>query len=969
MNIHKIITSDAWNICIPAFLLVLIVLLAPPSLTGYATANETSSYSSPASDGSYISPTSDSSYKSPTSDNSYTSPTSDNSYKSPTAGEGYIAPKSDGNYTSPTIGAGYVNATIGPGYEKATVGPGFVAPTTDNYTRPEIGEGYKKATIGPGFVAPELGPGLNVTIGPGYIKVEIGPGFNGTMIGPGFIKMILNGSNETDIENITKLIIISPPNESAPEDIPITILNVSNITGEPKIGADNATSINLTPIAPINQTAASNLTENETIDKVKDEILKVLNDTSDEPQKENLLDANLFGIWRIYTMELSSAKGGSSVNAWDEAVRLKVPPTKLILYPNATWQYSSSSGTWKVLPIVPIDWNIWGMFPDGRTRKLVLENWNKVGASGPIDEAYGDIVLWVVYNTERGMMRISFGKLGGHEPRLSAGTVGNGRVETADGRIDCGNNCSAMYAPGDTVRLIAEPAKGWLFESWSGSCAGTQNECTIKIQNAHSVIAKFTAGCSGDSECPNDKACSEQGCVPVQCACGTVNNHKCQKFDCCSDSDCGEGRTCNSQVRKCIGEPACKPVWVNGDPKDKLDIVFVGDGFKDYNVLKEGINLLMDFESISQNKLGVFSLSPFKENKQKFNVWMVLAPDYKHHEEPSGFEGVGNLTVPDYDDYERFVRTCSRDTVIVSSVELFRSFANFPTSDASGGKVFLSLQDPIRGQEFVGRTLVHELGHAIGSLGDEYVEYGGNDYMQYYDLPNCATNVEEAKRKWGDLEGVRGVHYFTGIKDMPGTTYYKHPVASYPALGLFPDGSDWSDGGCAFVHKNIRPAKLSLMVSVDLGIDFGPVNEREIQKKIDAFTATHAPGPGLKVELNKPRTFTVTVTKEGTGDGKFILYNSTLEKEICGYNCKMGKTNWPESSRFSIKAEAFDGSRFFRWMASPCENPMNQTCSFIMKSEDINITARLSSTSCTNESPSGIEPQGTRGRRFCGDAG
>ncbi|MBI3033880.1 hypothetical protein HYY72_01865 [Candidatus Woesearchaeota archaeon] len=122
----------------------------------------------------------------------------------------------------------------------------------------------------------------------------------------------------------------------------------------------------------------------------------------------------------------------------------------------------------------------------------------------------------------------------------------------------------------------------------------------------------------------------------------------------------------------------------------------------------------------------------------------------------------------------------------------------------------MSLNNPLKDNyKYSGRTLAHEFGHAIGGLADEYVEYGATE--QAGDRPNCAKDLDEAKRKWGDLEGVRGVDYYTGIEGVSGTKYYKSPQPSIPDLGFFPDGSDFSDGGCAFVHKNIRPTISSIM--------------------------------------------------------------------------------------------------------------------------------------------------------------
>ena len=119
--------------------------------------------------------------------------------------------------------------------------------------------------------------------------------------------------------------------------------------------------------------------------------------------------------------------------------------------------------------------------------------------------------------------------------------------------------------------------------------------------------------------------------------------------------------------------------------------MFVGADFKDYDDLEKAAKILLDYEGNFQTRLGVFSLTPFKENLGKFNFWMVLAPDYPHYEVESPIKGVGPDTIylPDEAYYESFVQNCERDTVVVISPYLFRSFAKFPTTGGSGGLVYL----------------------------------------------------------------------------------------------------------------------------------------------------------------------------------------------------------------------------------------------------------------------------------------
>ena len=75
---------------------------------------------------------------------------------------------------------------------------------------------------------------------------------------------------------------------------------------------------------------------------------------------------------------------------------------------------------------------------------------------------------------------------------LGAGTV----TSTAPG-IDCGLDCSESYLPGTTVTLTAAPSAGGTFSGWSGACSGA-GPCVLTMSTDLSVVATFLpAGVNG----------------------------------------------------------------------------------------------------------------------------------------------------------------------------------------------------------------------------------------------------------------------------------------------------------------------------------------------------------------------------------------------------------------------------------------------------------------------------------------
>lgn len=68
---------------------------------------------------------------------------------------------------------------------------------------------------------------------------------------------------------------------------------------------------------------------------------------------------------------------------------------------------------------------------------------------------------------------------------------GAGDVRSTPAGIDCGADCTEVYPDGAVVRLVASPATGSTFEGWTGGgCAGA-GACTVTMDRAHAVRARF----------------------------------------------------------------------------------------------------------------------------------------------------------------------------------------------------------------------------------------------------------------------------------------------------------------------------------------------------------------------------------------------------------------------------------------------------------------------------------------------
>jgi uncharacterized repeat protein (TIGR02543 family) len=73
---------------------------------------------------------------------------------------------------------------------------------------------------------------------------------------------------------------------------------------------------------------------------------------------------------------------------------------------------------------------------------------------------------------------------------LSVTNSGNGTVTTSDNSINCGTACSAEFATGSSVPLVATPNAGYQFTGWGGDCSGT-GSCVVTMDFDKSVTATF----------------------------------------------------------------------------------------------------------------------------------------------------------------------------------------------------------------------------------------------------------------------------------------------------------------------------------------------------------------------------------------------------------------------------------------------------------------------------------------------
>jgi hypothetical protein len=82
--------------------------------------------------------------------------------------------------------------------------------------------------------------------------------------------------------------------------------------------------------------------------------------------------------------------------------------------------------------------------------------------------------------------------LKGTKLSLSTSPRENGTVRLSMPDKSCSSRCVESYAPGTSVTLTAVPVEGKDFLGWKGACTGTNLTCTVTMDRARNVSARFS---------------------------------------------------------------------------------------------------------------------------------------------------------------------------------------------------------------------------------------------------------------------------------------------------------------------------------------------------------------------------------------------------------------------------------------------------------------------------------------------
>jgi len=259
-------------------------------------------------------------------------------------------------------------------------------------------------------------------------------------------------------------------------------------------------------------------------------------------------------------------------------------------------------------------------------------------------------------------------------------------------------------------------------------------------------------------------------------------------------------------------------VLKSGDPAVKVDIVIIPEGYTESEMEK--------FKTDCQRFSGyLFNSSPFKENKDKFNIWGIEAPS-----EESGTDipkdDVWKKTIVNSSFYtfdtERYLMTADNKTLrnLAANAPYDQIYILVNSDKYGGGAIYNHYSLCVSDNEHAEFIFVHEFGHGFVSLADEYYT-SDVAYQNFYPLdveptdPNLTTLVN-FDSKWKDLV-------------VEGTPIPTPDIEEYSAkVGAFEGGG--------YMEKGIyRPCEDCTMKSIKID-NFCPVCKRAIQQMIDLYS-------------------------------------------------------------------------------------------------------------------------------------
>ncbi len=258
----------------------------------------------------------------------------------------------------------------------------------------------------------------------------------------------------------------------------------------------------------------------------------------------------------------------------------------------------------------------------------------------------------------------------------------------------------------------------------------------------------------------------------------------------------------------------------SGDPALKIDVVIIPEGYSEDEMGK----FVEDCKKFTSD---MFAYFPYSENKDKFNIWGIMAPSQESGVDIPG-DGIWKNTVMNFGYYtfdsERYLMTFDNKSVrdVAANAPYDQIYVLVNSDKYGGGAIYNYYNVSVNTNAKSAAILIHEFGHGFVGLADEYFD-SSTSYNDYYNLevepwePNITTLVD-FESKWNHLIKKR-----TPIPT-PNPENEKH----MDKVGVFEGGG--------YVAKGVYRPRYDCMMKTFNGDTFCPACEEAIQEMIDFYS-------------------------------------------------------------------------------------------------------------------------------------
>jgi hypothetical protein len=195
------------------------------------------------------------------------------------------------------------------------------------------------------------------------------------------------------------------------------------------------------------------------------------------------------------------------------------------------------------------------------------------------------------------------------------------------------------------------------------------------------------------------------------------------------------------------------PILENGPASQKLDLVILGDGYSasEMEKFRKDVKRLTDF---------LLSVEPYKSRKSDINIRAIETPAGQSgvtKPQPGVFKRTPLSVSYGIFDSERYALTFDNKTVrnIASEVPYDFMIILINEKTYGGGGIYNLFTTVSADNKFADYIMVHELGHHLGALADEYytssVSYEAQKITVEPWEPNVTAMLDKDNLKWKSL--------------------------------------------------------------------------------------------------------------------------------------------------------------------------------------------------------------------------